>query len=101
MKPQPYRVKGFEARHFNHGAHGSSSQGTGPPTLDDDEELVRETAEEEGVPPRVVKRKAAMAGWGDEVDHVVHPSLKKFHSTVTKLVDVTDELVFRRIVSFL
>ncbi|CAM9150098.1 unnamed protein product [Ascophyllum nodosum] len=31
----------------------------------------------------------------------VHPSLKKFHWTVGKMVDVADELIFRRIVTYL
>lgn len=38
--------------------------------------------------------------WSGESSDV-HPSLRKFHAVVTKLVDVTDELVFRRIVSYL
>lgn len=50
-------------------------------------------------------RTMRMDEWGRNADlsrdNVVHPSLKKFHATVTKLVDMTDELVFRRIVSFL
>lgn len=34
-------------------------------------------------------------------DDAVHPSLKRFHTTVTKMIDVADELIFRNIVSYL
>lgn len=37
----------------------------------------------------------------DYPEDEVHPSLKKFHWTVMKMVDEADELIFRRIVSFL
>lgn len=81
----------------------SKSPSAGPPKPDDGQLLLRGAdAGEEGVtPPRVSRMRMAGVEWGGEVGHVVHPSLMKFHSTVAKLVDVTDELVFRRIVSFL
>lgn len=37
----------------------------------------------------------------DSPEERVHPSLKKFHWTVIKMVDEADELIFRRIVSYL
>lgn len=55
---------------------------------------------DEKIGPMVVRRRKD-EGSREEGEDAVHPSLKKFHSTVMKLVDVTDELVFRRIVSFL
>lgn len=54
--------------------------------------------------PAVSRRKLSIGASveaGDDSSAHVHPSLKSFHWTVTKMVDVTDELVFRRIVSYL
>lgn len=54
--------------------------------------------------PAVSRRKLSIGGGegiGDSSAERVHPSLKRFHWTVTKMVEVADELIFRKIVSYL
>lgn len=55
--------------------------------------------------PVVSRRKLSIGGagegMGDDSAERVHPSLKRFHWTVTNMVEVADELIFRKIVSYL
>lgn len=57
-------------------------------------------------PPSVSRRKLSIgAGEGttdrDYSADRVHPSLKRFHWNVTTMIDTADELVFRKIVTYL
>lgn len=67
---------------------------------------------EAGCLPVVSRRKLSIGGGegvgvgvgvgvGDDSAERVHPSLKRFHWTVTNMVEVADELIFRKIVSYL
>eukprot|EP00752_Nemacystus_decipiens_P011626 g10321.t1 len=56
--------------------------------------------------PTVSRRKLSVGaggegGVGDDSAERVHPSLKRFHWMVTNMVEVADELIFRKIVSYL
>lgn len=56
--------------------------------------------------PVVSRRKLSIGaggdgGVGDDSAERVHPSLKRFHWMVTNMVEVADELIFRKIVSYL
>lgn len=54
--------------------------------------------------PMVSRRKLSIGagdGAGDDSVERVHPSLKRFHWMVTNMVEVADELIFRKIVSYL
>lgn len=54
--------------------------------------------------PMASRRKMSIVGGeggGDDSAEHVHPSLKKFHWVVTNMVEVADELIFRKIVSYL
>lgn len=54
--------------------------------------------------PIVSRRKLSVGeaeGAGDDSAERVHPSLKRFHWMVTNMVEIADELIFRKIVSYL
>ncbi|CAM9485175.1 unnamed protein product [Laminaria digitata] len=70
----------------------------------DHEDEAEGNQHDEAETPSVLSSRRKLADGGrwatDDAAHV-HPSLKRFHSTVTKMVSVADELIFRTIVSYL
>ncbi|CAN0120287.1 unnamed protein product [Scytosiphon promiscuus] len=58
-------------------------------------------AKEKACVPVAARRKLSIRSNADGSAERVHPSLKSFHWIVTNMIDVSDELIFRKIVSYL
>lgn len=70
----------------------------------DDRDEVEKSGHDEAEPASVLSSRRKLVDGGNWVtdDAVyVHPSRNRFHWIVTKMADVADELIFRRIVSYL
>lgn len=74
------------------------------PRRDDCGDDAEDNQHDEAELPLVLRSRRKLADgerWTTDDAVSVHPSLNRFHWTVTKVVGVSDEMIFQKIVSYL